>query len=379
MYLTIGKRDRAYGSYQQMRSTSSDATDEMYGLYTCRSGSGAAKMYGVYSNYPAADDYAGFFVGNVQIDGNLTVNGIVNTNTPANNAKNAGGLDTIRRALDLVKSFRPRMVRRGSGSNERNNSAGSAKSNGLQYGFTAEELRAVAPDLVRTTYYPAEYRYPEEAQLDTTDFVDGIRRNPPKETLVTPARTEHTIRVLELIPILTQAIREQGYGMEKVGKELKEMKELAGGIRNSKANADAVARVSTETATLKAENDRLRSDVSALWERLADLEARLTKLKSCAGCAGADTKSLNDDTTAPVDAPVRYYPNPASDRVTVSNPAGGRYTIEVIGPSGALFATVPARGVTTAVNTSNWTAGTYFFRVVRGGTVTGSEAVVIVR
>lgn len=194
-----------YGTRNDVNVGGASNYGYFYGSHNVVHGQVTARSYGVYSDV-AAPGLAGYFKGDVNIDGELTVDELTVLNPSS--AKSAGDAIELAGALEKVQGMRPLQLTRLRG---RSTGANTANKNGRErvvYGFSAADLEAVDPNLVRLIQEP-EVKVAGERPRPT----EGEASDPPaeEETFValSEGRRKSSINILQLIPILTQAIKEQ--------------------------------------------------------------------------------------------------------------------------------------------------------------------------
>lgn len=172
-----------YGEYTSINSTS-NATGVRYGNYITMSGSGVGIRYGVYSNVTGAANYAGFFNGNVMVTG-LFLN--------PSDSRIKENVRPIASALGTLQQLQPR-------SYEYRQDLGLSLPDGPQYGFIAQDLAKVLPNLVHDSQAPVAL------QVHNADAKGkGLETDMPTDPTSLQVQT---INYIGLIPILTQAIQE---------------------------------------------------------------------------------------------------------------------------------------------------------------------------
>jgi len=155
--------------------------------------------YGIYASASGgATNYAGYFVGNSYMAGNLTVTGTITNPSDEKLKKNVVGIEN---ALQKVMRLNPSVYEF---KDEYRNANFDTKPH---FGFTAQNVGATLPQLVY------------EAQI--------VTQHPVKKGKVTiPAKEEKilTVNYLEMIPILTKAIQEQQQIIEALKAEVELLK-----------------------------------------------------------------------------------------------------------------------------------------------------------
>lgn len=187
----------SYGLYSYVAKSSTVNSTE-YGIYSRINGTGTGAKYGVYSTVPttAANWYAGYFDGNVQITGSLTV---------ASDASKKKNIKSIDNAVALVQQLDGK-------SYEYIDDGKNNFSQGTQYGFLAQELQKVIPELVADIEAPGVQQLmkegdnadePKEGEVPMDDFKEGEADN------------YKSVNYIGLIPILVEAIKEQQSQLEQ--------------------------------------------------------------------------------------------------------------------------------------------------------------------
>lgn len=193
-YHTTYATTTVYGQYTRLHSYGGNAT--RFGLYnylTCGSGDGTGSRYALYSRVQTTCDggaaYAGYFVGNVYISGTLT--------QPSDESKKRN-VETMSGGLDLLNRLRPTTY----------NYIEDPDMNlpeGKQFGFIAQELEQVFPELVKEI----------ETHTAPTEVGEDGEMSDPEVT-----GTIKSVNYVALIPVLVQAIQEQQAEIEALKAEL---------------------------------------------------------------------------------------------------------------------------------------------------------------
>ncbi|MCL4708532.1 tail fiber domain-containing protein [bacterium] len=160
---------------------------------TGQASGGSGTNYGVYgSGSGGATNYAGYFVGNV------TVTGTFSNPSDDNLKENIDSLSAVLPALTRLRPIRFHF-RKDADYQDLNLPPG------RQYGFSAQELESVFPDLVRT-----------ESHLSPED----LEKNGEPSPFV-----YKSINYLGLIPLLVEAIKEQQAMITELQDEVKRLKQ----------------------------------------------------------------------------------------------------------------------------------------------------------
>lgn len=146
--------------------------------------SGGDNNYGLYSSaYGGTTQYAGYFNGNVHINGTLT---------QTSDARLKKEIADLPNALGQVMSLRPRTYRY-----RISDFPGMSLAEGKQFGLVAQEVAAVYPEIVREVVAPAEKGKTAEKFL-AVDYV-------------------------KLIPVLVKAIQEQQAEIEALKAQVQQL------------------------------------------------------------------------------------------------------------------------------------------------------------
>ena len=173
----------AMGEYTYIGS-SSGSSGIRYGNYIYVSSSGSGTKYGVHATALGSSNYAGYFSGNVFVSGTFTNPSDVRTKE---NIRQIDG------ALGLVTRLQPR-------SYEYRQDLGLGLPEGQQFGFVAQDLERVLPQLVKDAQAAV---LPNPADASTARASDG------PDAAIEPSYTSiKSVNYIGLIPILTQAIQE---------------------------------------------------------------------------------------------------------------------------------------------------------------------------
>ena len=133
-----------YGVYAKGEGSSG----RNYGLYAWGNGVTGIPTYGVYARVnPGLNHYAGYFVGNVHVNGNVHATGSVTWS----DATLKNNVEEIANSHDLLMSLNPRRYVHSDIALQRMGAF-----EGEQYGFIAQEVEAVLPSLVVNTVVTAE-------------------------------------------------------------------------------------------------------------------------------------------------------------------------------------------------------------------------------
>jgi hypothetical protein len=180
--------------------------------------------YGIYSEVPVKwgisniQGYAGYFVGNVAING-VIIN--------SSDAKLKENVESVTNATDIIKQFSPKkydlISERGLVSRKKH------------YGFLAQDVEQIMPDLVSTLKQPGKTKTEETVikmdkivlEKDANGNLQSVVR---KEDYVQRRENEsatETLKALnytEIIPLLLQAIKEQQAIIEQLQRDVEILK-----------------------------------------------------------------------------------------------------------------------------------------------------------
>ena len=164
-------------------------TSPTYGIYSNVAGQSGGSKIGIYSRVPLGDGVAGFFEGDIFVTGRiLEAGGGINPSSktaPINNA------------LNLVQGLQPKQTLENSNKN---------------YGFITEEVASILPSLVKTNNLP---------DLSTKNSLQAKNSSAYNNTNT----DRKSINYDELVPILTQAIKEQQELIEQLTQRIKKLEE----------------------------------------------------------------------------------------------------------------------------------------------------------
>lgn len=184
----IGYGTSAYGEYTDITNTSTN-TNTRYGNYiTVLNGTGP--QYGINVACFGNQALAGSFNGDVLISGNLInlADARINFN-----------VQPIQGALGMLRQLAPR-------SYEHHQNLGLALPAGKNFGFIAQDLEKVLPELVAEELVPIDpaIRAAQNRQTQDAAREKDEPHSPPSPELVPYKSVNYT----QLIPILTQAVQE---------------------------------------------------------------------------------------------------------------------------------------------------------------------------
>ncbi len=183
-----------YGLYNYMYNYAGNGT--RYGLYNymgCSStGDGTGNRYALYSSVSIACDggtrYAGYFNGDVYVSGTIT---------STSDAAKKTNVQELNGAVGILSQLEPKTY-------NYKQDADLALPDEKQYGFLAQDIEQVLPELVKTVETMSEPGELEEGQEFTPEVTGEIK----------------TVNYIALIPILVEAIQEQQAEIDALKAEL---------------------------------------------------------------------------------------------------------------------------------------------------------------
>ncbi|MBL7746312.1 MAG: tail fiber domain-containing protein [Chitinophagaceae bacterium] len=188
-----------YGIYSYVSTATATTPGNRYGIWTEVANTGSGIRYGIYARSLGAANYAGYFDGNVFVNGALTVvsDDAVKTN-----------LAPIDDALGIITRLSPKSF------DFRTDINGMAFPEGKQYGVMASEVERDLPALVRKVTTPMNNPNrtvsprPEDPQSAQTgnDSYFSLR----------------TVNYIGLIPVLVQAVKDQQQMIGTLRQQLQE-------------------------------------------------------------------------------------------------------------------------------------------------------------
>lgn len=179
----------------QGKVSNRDGGIKNYGVYGSASGGDVANygIYGAQSSGGTGTQYAGFFQGNVQIDGDFILNGQLSGSHNIQYASDQNlktNIESIDNANDIIDQLNPSSFYFDTIDNH-----GFNFSSKKQYGFIAQEVEQILPELVTNVTKPADY-----------DSVGNI---------INPVYDYKSLNYNAFIGILTQAVKEQQNEIEQ--------------------------------------------------------------------------------------------------------------------------------------------------------------------
>jgi Chaperone of endosialidase len=207
-YLYTDSKYEGYGIYNYTYAGSTCGSAAEYGIYNelVPNTNPGSVNYGIYSNTPGAGNYAGYFDGNVHVNGTFTV--MSDERKKQDVAPLRGAMALVSRMNGYTYSFKA--------------DANANLPEGKQFGFLAQELAQVVPDLVADGKNP----------LHTTQSNANSQPKPltkgetPKQEKRADIGTEDikAVNYIGVIPILVEAMKEQQAQLEAQRMEIESLR-----------------------------------------------------------------------------------------------------------------------------------------------------------
>jgi len=348
----------SYGSHNVMFIYNSVNSGEVYGVRSRIANKSTAyavngtphKVYGIYSHIdPNFNGYAGYFIGDVHVEGHFS---------HTSDERLKYGVKDVESALELIAQLKPKSYKMLS---EKENQQ---KRDQLSYGFLAQELMEVFPDLVTLVDRPGTIS--SEVIVD-----ESIDIGPNGEEIVMPSdinysedmngEARYAVSYIELIPFLVKAIQEQSEQMNAI-----------------------------ETSTRSIIQNQGNEEIEVLKKQLAKTESKYqlleSKLQQLIDCTDCDELSLDLRTDAvELDLSaltLKIYPNPVTNILNLEahTDETGIMEISIFDASGQRIAhdkTMLLDGKNVhKMNVSDWASGNYYVTTTFQG-VTKSNKVVV--
>jgi hypothetical protein len=334
-----------YGHHVRItNSGSSSSARNLFGIYVMTDGhSKNGNVYGVYSHVKQDADtgtggsgntdgnYAGYFTGTVVHNGSLII---------TSDERVKEDIDDVKGALAIVDKLHPTSYR------FRKNNRFGHRSDQRSYGFLAQEVRQVVPELVVDVRHPQVMEYEEVApptperagkagQRDSGPDSLAALLATPTATVAHAPETLQGVNYVELIPILTQAIKEQ------------------------------------------------QALIEELRDGQAALRDELQQLRECTKCSGTgrrtppDMKGIGGTSGNPSGSAIGLFPNPTTGGVTVSHPSLAEYHLHIVSGSGQSMVQQQVTNHSTYIDTQNWPAGTYTVFIQSDAGVGGQKLLIV--
>jgi hypothetical protein len=317
----------SYGGY----FTNTGAAANHYGMYAAATGNDATVNYGVYGLASGAStNWAGYFVGSTYSTGTYQ----------SSDAKLKRNITDIENASDLISKLRVHSYEFRTDEFPYMN-----LQEGTRYGFIADELKQVLPQLVKTTRQPIEEPEDEKGNPREPRYIEF-----------------ESVNYTEVIPILVKGMQEQQEQIDRLKPEA------------------TVPR--TEFDALKAENEALKTMMAEILSRLNAFD---TDLQQCCFEHSAVT-SDEQPVTSVDDAPKleQNIPNPFHENTTIKYylPNGMRTaSIVITDLSGVQLKTFDLGGTKgfgqVLISGGAFASGTYIYTLTVDGKVVDSKRMIL--
>jgi hypothetical protein len=335
------------------------------GVYGSANGEGTGAVYGIYANASGSNTSAEYAA--VYANGNIVYTGELTQTSDARlkeNVKSLGGAVDKLMQID-AKSYTYKQ----SGEMANMNLA-----KGTQFGFIAQDVEQVMPELV------SEHRYMSP---------DDIANNGT-------GTTYKGVNYIGFIPVVAQAVREQETVIESQGADLSGVKSDVNLLKNQMTNVKSeTADLKTQVADLAASNADLKGQVDDLVKENTDLRKDLGNLVSVVDQLKGRLDSLinasstsgftNDEHQGATSMIGPSKPNPSSEETSISyvlpyNVKAAELVITDVSGAEVQRLALHSRGSSNVtVNVKDLRAGTYVYSLVADGMVVGSDKMVVVK
>ena len=337
-----GSPAKICGTYMQYLQSGSTHPAEAIGLEVNIS-DGPSQIYGVKASAPTGTDkYAGYFTGDVYVNGSPV---------QGSDKRLKEGINDISSALANIKKLKPSKYKI---KRERKN-----KDRKEHFGFIAQDVQQVFPELVRSVAQPGEIK---EVVLSPERKEFG----PDGQEVIIPAITEKrqdmdgepmlAVNYIGLIPQIVSAIQEQDQRIDEVA-------------HNATQVDDKFA-------------DKVTYKLDSAEERIAQLEATIQRLLACTDCDEGEIMDGNRFNLKVDQLDMTLYPNPAFDfvNVEIASEASGVLDIKVFDVQGRIVTQedmMLIEGINVhRMEIDEWTEGTYYVTTTFEG-VTNSQKLIV--
>ncbi len=204
-YLSSESIYEAYGIYNNVSiSASRCQRGNAYGIFNYLN-PGNGVNYGIYSSTPGAGNYAGFFDGNVHVNGTFTV--MSDERRKQDVSKLSGAMAMVARMNGYTYSFKP--------------DANANLPEGKQFGFLAQELEQVVPELVADGQNPLHVpATPAEKQKPLKKGEQPAHEKRPD----VGSEAFKSVNYIGVIPILVEAMKEQQAQLDAQRQEIEALR-----------------------------------------------------------------------------------------------------------------------------------------------------------
>lgn len=200
-----------YGLFNYVTPSTGATPGVRYGIYNEVNNAGTAIRYGIFSRTLGAGNFAGYFDGDVFVNGTIT--------TPSDD-KLKTNIASLKNALDILKNIGGAKTY-----NFRTDINGLSLPEGDQIGLLASQVEKVLPGLVKNV--KARLGATGPVKPLTPDEMQARNKNgqPPLQTDQTKGESYYTLKsvnYLGLVPVLIQAVEEQQKMIDKMQQQLQE-------------------------------------------------------------------------------------------------------------------------------------------------------------
>jgi len=200
MDITQNGLGQTFGMRNYIAANNDNNTNTLYGFHSTMTGtSTTTPMVGIYSHAVGANSKAASFIGDVYINGVML---------QASDARIKENVENIPNAIEIIEVTQPKQY------NFKNLRHHGNDPNTQQFGFLAQDLERVLPNLVKTVVHPGRIIQVESANGRGSQF----QRLEEDEEV-------KTVNYIALIPILTQAIKEQQILIKELTERVAELEE----------------------------------------------------------------------------------------------------------------------------------------------------------
>ena len=195
-----------YGIYNLVYTGSSTTAGTRYGIWTEVPDIGTGLRYGIYSRTPGAANYAGYFEGNVHVQGNFT--------TGPSDDKLKVNVKPVQNALSIIQQLDPKTY------DFRSDVKGVRLPEGEQIGLMASQVEKAVPMLVKEISTPVAMEIPAQVNPEKAQDPGAIPPASQKEEMY----SYKTVNYLGLVPLLIQAVKDQQQMINQLQQQLQEQK-----------------------------------------------------------------------------------------------------------------------------------------------------------
>lgn len=330
------RKNNAYGSYLLVKSWADGSDKASYGQYVDIRGNGTAERYGVYSNINGGSGYAGYFVGDVHVNG---------TFTQASDERLKKNVKKINGALDIIKSLKPHTY-----NYKPSQEMGFGNGDETHYGFLAQEVAKVLPDLVTDVHHT----YTETSETvragESTDELGfplveeevALGAKSGVEEASVAAKDIRGVRYLDMIALLVGAVQEQEEEIASRDQDLIDLQEQL---------------IKTQT-------------------QLQSIMTAIDQMNECSPCLTLKNSTVKEDL---VD--IHVYPNPTRGEFIVKHNLVGRLKarIRVTSTNGVIILNRIVEHDMTNLDASAWVPGAYILEVydLKSNDLLGIEKILV--